>query len=438
MKIKISDIHIGDRFMDLDQRNVDSLKAMIAEQGLLNPITLVRFDGRFTLVAGRHRLEACKQLGRTEISYSLLDTAEAGTDAEWQKDMMLSAELGENMARRSLDRHESLRHGAAFGDVTVRIESRRKKKQVQELDTQAAERQAMAKATHDKAEKERLRKEAEVLANSRRRREKEVEQIEAYLEEPSTSGVPTHRKCSGPEGNRPELPREVKTAVDAAVGLALNVSPEHAKKMRLYHDALGEEFMALFANTKFGTEISDRAYISFAKEFPELAAKHKAHLIARAKVWAAKGDAVQRWKDDDVRWQSNDMHPWNGIHGGTKKANNADVKRLIIDATRTAEQASAEAVYEVVKLLYDASDKITEANNRCTVAKSGLLGPKLTAELKTIHKRLIDLRTSSQAFLMAAKQDARNSVDAAAVNRSKAARVEAADTIAVVNKEQPG
>lgn len=64
--------------------------ALSADVGLLNPITV---DGSYTLIAGLHRLEAAKQLGRAEIECTVCDIN--GIRAEL-------AEIDENVIRRNL------------------------------------------------------------------------------------------------------------------------------------------------------------------------------------------------------------------------------------------------------------------------------------------------------------------------------------------------
>jgi hypothetical protein len=68
--IPIASIRIENRLRPLDSAKVAELAASIAELGLLQPIG-IRPDG--TLVYGYHRLEACKQLGWTEIPAVVVD-----------------------------------------------------------------------------------------------------------------------------------------------------------------------------------------------------------------------------------------------------------------------------------------------------------------------------------------------------------------------------
>ena len=57
------------------KEDVASLAASIGMIGLRNPITLLPPDasGKYPLVAGRHRLEACRTLGHTEIEATIIE-----------------------------------------------------------------------------------------------------------------------------------------------------------------------------------------------------------------------------------------------------------------------------------------------------------------------------------------------------------------------------
>ena len=62
--VTISSIKTGDRLRGLKQDEVARLAASIKEVGLLSPILL---DTEMNLIAGHHRLEACKSLGYDKI-----------------------------------------------------------------------------------------------------------------------------------------------------------------------------------------------------------------------------------------------------------------------------------------------------------------------------------------------------------------------------------
>ena len=104
-KIPIVSVRVGARKRPLDSAKVAELAASIAELGLLQPIG-VRPDG--TLVYGYHRLEACKQLGWTEIPAVVVD----GDDLRAEL-----AEISENLIRNELTLLERAEHLAQLKAV---------------------------------------------------------------------------------------------------------------------------------------------------------------------------------------------------------------------------------------------------------------------------------------------------------------------------------
>lgn len=84
MKIAVGHISTLGRLRKADHRQVAALADSIKEVGLLNPITVtpaqVYFNGQqidgFQLVAGLHRLEACKSLGWADVPATILDLDE--------------------------------------------------------------------------------------------------------------------------------------------------------------------------------------------------------------------------------------------------------------------------------------------------------------------------------------------------------------------------
>lgn len=75
------------------QRPVDQLAASISEIGLLNPITVTGEGGSYRLIAGLHRLEACRRLGWDDIPATVVTLSDV--DAEL-------AEIDENLVRNDL------------------------------------------------------------------------------------------------------------------------------------------------------------------------------------------------------------------------------------------------------------------------------------------------------------------------------------------------
>lgn len=103
--IQIDQIEVGTRLRAISEAQVEVLIASIGDVGLLNPITVfpcdlirsgVRSKG-FGLVAGAHRLEACKRLGLVDIPAQVV----ALTDLERQ-----IAECDENLCATTLSKSE--------------------------------------------------------------------------------------------------------------------------------------------------------------------------------------------------------------------------------------------------------------------------------------------------------------------------------------------
>ncbi|MCL2306288.1 MAG: MT-A70 family methyltransferase [Planctomycetaceae bacterium] len=91
MQVKISKIIVQDGRREIDFVKVAELASSIKIIGLINPITV---DKQSVLIAGLHRLEACKHLGFGEIECVVLDCDELRTEL---------AEIDENLIRNELD-----------------------------------------------------------------------------------------------------------------------------------------------------------------------------------------------------------------------------------------------------------------------------------------------------------------------------------------------
>ena len=102
MKIPIKDIKVGAGRREARPDEIRKLADSIAEVGLLNPVTV---DREHTLIAGRHRLEAAKLLGWTEIECTVSDlegvAAElAEIDENFARTNASTIEIGEMLKRR--------------------------------------------------------------------------------------------------------------------------------------------------------------------------------------------------------------------------------------------------------------------------------------------------------------------------------------------------
>ena len=101
LELPLTSIEVGtDRARDLDPAWAEGLAGSIREQGLMQPIVVRRISsnmlaaGAFGLVAGLHRLEAFRLLGRETIP-AVLSEAETADEAKL-------AEVMENLARNEL------------------------------------------------------------------------------------------------------------------------------------------------------------------------------------------------------------------------------------------------------------------------------------------------------------------------------------------------
>lgn len=72
-RIPIDRVVIGDRLRGVGLQQVDKLMDSIRQVGLINPITVgEETEDGYSLVAGLHRLEACKRLGHAEIDVHIV------------------------------------------------------------------------------------------------------------------------------------------------------------------------------------------------------------------------------------------------------------------------------------------------------------------------------------------------------------------------------
>jgi ParB family transcriptional regulator, chromosome partitioning protein len=74
--LPISRIDVGTRLRRLSEGQVTALANSIGTVGLLHPIVVTPDTDGWLVVAGAHRLEACKRLGRTEIAATVVTVDE--------------------------------------------------------------------------------------------------------------------------------------------------------------------------------------------------------------------------------------------------------------------------------------------------------------------------------------------------------------------------
>lgn len=116
--VKINQIKIGRRGRSLNIEWVEELARSINVLGLLQPIVVT---SDFQLVAGRHRVEAYKMLGRTHIpavvrGYDEMEARLATIDENLVRNNLTALEEGEQLAERQsiyLALHPEMRRGVA-------------------------------------------------------------------------------------------------------------------------------------------------------------------------------------------------------------------------------------------------------------------------------------------------------------------------------------
>jgi len=112
LSVMIDDVIVNDGRREVNVAIVKKLAQSIEQIGLRHPITVRRKGEKYTLVAGRHRLEACKKLGREHIPASIVSMT--NDDARlW--------EIAENLHRADLTKLERDDNIAEWIKITERI-----------------------------------------------------------------------------------------------------------------------------------------------------------------------------------------------------------------------------------------------------------------------------------------------------------------------------
>lgn len=119
LPITIDDIDIADTRRQVNPTAVKRLADSIEQVGLRHPITVRERNDRYLLVAGRHRIEAFKKLGREHIPATIVKMT--NDDARlW--------EIAENLHRAELTKLERDEQIAEWIKITERISSQVGKK----------------------------------------------------------------------------------------------------------------------------------------------------------------------------------------------------------------------------------------------------------------------------------------------------------------------
>lgn len=260
MMIPIDQITTFDRVRQASRPQVEALAASIREVGLLNPITVTATDGGFALVAGMHRLEACRSLGMTAVPAITLDLdANQRIIAECDENLcapsLTPVERAE-FTRRRKAAYEALHPETVNGAAGV---GREKVRQVGEAnpaprfsaDTAAATGQSERAVQRDAERGEKVCDEALALIRGTRldtgkfldsiknlSPEDQVAKVEADLAPPSEAVE--KRDTPPPEPVNPERRKLAKLTTDALIddvlGLRASLSDEKAKSARLKNE----------------------------------------------------------------------------------------------------------------------------------------------------------------------------------------------------------
>lgn len=243
MNIPIDQITTFDRVRQASRPQVDALVASIREVGLLNPITVAPTDGGFALVAGMHRLEACRVLGMTAVPAITLDL-----DANQR----IIAECDENLCaptltateRAEFTRRRKAAYEALHPETVNGVNQHTRVRQVGEgseaprftSDTAAKTGQSERAVQRDAERGEKVSDDAlGMIKGTRLDTGKYLDSIKNLAPEDQVAKVEADLAPSEPDEKR-------DTAPEAPV------DPERRKLAKLTTDALIDEVMGLRAN----------------------------------------------------------------------------------------------------------------------------------------------------------------------------------------------
>ena len=105
LRLPLDDIHVRENVRDLDADHVDALAQSIALRGLLVPLIVRHTDRGYELVAGYHRIAACRQLGHHDAPVVVRDQEGSSADT-----------ASENVVRKQLTALEEARAVQAMLD----------------------------------------------------------------------------------------------------------------------------------------------------------------------------------------------------------------------------------------------------------------------------------------------------------------------------------
>lgn len=252
MNIPISQITTFDRVRQASRPQVEALVASIREVGLLNPITVTPTDDGFALVAGMHRLEACRALGMTAVPAITLELDVnqriiAECDENLCAPSLTAAERAE-FTRRRKTAYEALHPETAHGaNQHTRGDAKSASPSFAE-DQAAATGQAKRTVQLDAERGEKVSDDALGMIKGTRldtgryldsiknlTPEEQVAKVEADLAPPSE----TDEKADTPPANPVDTERRklakltTDALIDEVLGLRANLADEKAKTSRL-------------------------------------------------------------------------------------------------------------------------------------------------------------------------------------------------------------
>ena len=256
--IPIDQITTFDRVRQATRKQVDALVASIGEVGLLNPVTVAPTEAGFALVAGMHRLEACRALGWTAVPAVVLELDEqrriiAECDENLCAPTLTAAERAEFTRRRKAAYealHPETAHGSPsvsrqVGDTGARAEAARFT-----ADTAAKTGQSERAVQRDAERGEKVCDEALGLLKGTKLdtgayldriknlpAEDQVAKVEADLAEPEAKRQPAAKPAEPVDPERRKLAKWTTDAlIDEVMGLRSAVAEEKAKAARLKNE----------------------------------------------------------------------------------------------------------------------------------------------------------------------------------------------------------
>lgn len=115
LPIFIEDVIVGEGRRELDRSAVNRLAESIEQIGLRHPITVREKNGKYQLIAGRHRLEACRKLGREHVPAIIV---------KMTNDEARLWEIAENLHRANLNNIEKAEQIDEWRELTAKMSNR--------------------------------------------------------------------------------------------------------------------------------------------------------------------------------------------------------------------------------------------------------------------------------------------------------------------------